>query len=382
MLNQTSEELIVSAPPGAEKTPKQSLKPRKLTTRTFDFLWRRNSRREDIQKKEDVLEVKIVECNVNNTVPRKTSFSFFKNIKNHIQIRKLSVCKAKEKENEIQLSSTENKTNCDLLTLQNDISRVSTEENNVSEIRSDGVIGFPDEQNSSEIPVTNDSPFQNEEVLEGLDETLENYSDITRKLDLINSGTVDEIQTDNSCENVPSPYQSCSDNQEQLRYSLAIGNKITDYHFEDILESMNSNEILNNDNKVKASLTEELLKLSNYGWYWGPISGHEADAKLISEPDGAFLVRDSSDDRYVLTLSFKSSGKLLHARMEHSGGLFSLCNQSESEGFSSVADLIDYSMNFSQTAVICYSRPKYPGHPSFPVRLTKPGSFILRSNER
>lgn len=97
MLNQTSEELIVSAPPGTEKTPKQSLKPRKLTTRTFDFLWRRNSRREDIQKKEDALEVKIVECNVNNTVPRKTSFSFFKNIKNHIQIKKLSVCKEKEK---------------------------------------------------------------------------------------------------------------------------------------------------------------------------------------------------------------------------------------------------------------------------------------------
>lgn len=81
--------------------------------------------------------------------------------------------------------------------------------------------------------------------------------------------------------------------------------------------------------------------------------------------------------------------------MEHSGGLFSLCNQSESEGFSSVADLIDYSVNFSQSAVFCYSRPKYPGHPSFPVRLTKPVSrftqvrslqylcrFVIRQNTR
>lgn len=56
-------------------------------------------------------------------------------------------------------------------------------------------------------------------------------------------------------------------------------------------------ETLNNENKVKASLAKELLNLSKYGWYWGPISGDEADAKLISEPDGAFLVRDSSDDR-------------------------------------------------------------------------------------
>lgn len=136
----------------------------------------------------------------------------------------------------------------------------------------------------------------------------------------------------------------------------------------------NMNETLNNEHKVKASLAKELLNLSKYGWYWGPISGDEADAKLISEPDGAFLVRDSSDDRYVLTLSFKSSGKMLHARMEHSGGLFSLCNQTENEGFTSVAALINHSMNFSQSAVICYSRPKYPGYPSFPVRLTKPVS--------
>lgn len=46
-----------------------------------------------------------------------------------------------------------------------------------------------------------------------------------------------------------------------------------------------------------SNLSQELLKLSKYGWYWGPISGDEADTKLQSEPDGAFLIRDSSDDR-------------------------------------------------------------------------------------
>ncbi|XP_076623024.1 suppressor of cytokine signaling 6 isoform X2 [Colletes latitarsis] len=280
MISQTSEELITAAPPGAEKRPKQVSKPRKLSTRTFDFLWRRNSRRkcasENEEKEDDFVEVRIVECNVNNVLPSKTSFSFFKNIKKHMQVKKLTICKSKRKENKIQVSSLENK------------------------------------------------------------------------------------------------------------------NQIENIH-----RNTETNEMLSNDNKVKASLTEELLKLSNYGWYWGPISGNEADAKLLSEPDGAFLVRDSSDDRYVLTLSFKSSGMLLHARMEHSGGLFSLCNQSESEGFSSVADLIDHSMNFSQSAVFCYSRPRFPGQPSFPVRLTKPVSrftqvrslqylcrFVIRQNTR
>lgn len=59
----------------------------------------------------------------------------------------------------------------------------------------------------------------------------------------------------------------------------------------------NINKMLINESKASANLTKELLNLSKYGWYWGPLSVEQADAKLISEPDGAFLVRDSSDDR-------------------------------------------------------------------------------------
>lgn len=54
--------------------------------------------------------------------------------------------------------------------------------------------------------------------------------------------------------------------------------------------------------------------------------------------------------------------------------MFSLCNQGESGRFSSVPALIDHTMNFSKSAVFCYSRPRHPGYPAFPVRLTKPVS--------
>ena len=64
-------------------------------------------------------------------------------------------------------------------------------------------------------------------------------------------------------------------------------------------------------------LTELLFQC---GWYWGPMSGEAAEKVLANEPDGSFIVRDSSDHHYIFSLTFKLNGFVRHVRIEHDQG--------------------------------------------------------------
>ena len=144
-------------------------------------------------------------------------------------------------------------------------------------------------------------------------------------------------------------------------------------------------------------LTLGLRNLAQHGWYWGPITRVEAEERLNGQSDGTFLVRDSSDDRYLLSLSFRSQGKTLHTRIEYCNGHFSFYSfpDSESEGYKTVVQLIEKSMEYSQNGVFCFSRARALGSPAVPVRLLKPFSrfkhvrslqhycrFVIRQNIR
>ena len=61
-------------------------------------------------------------------------------------------------------------------------------------------------------------------------------------------------------------------------------------------------------------------KVKDCGWYWGPVSGDAAEKLLEHEPDGSFIVRDSSDEHYIFSLTFKLNGLVRHVRIEQDQG--------------------------------------------------------------
>lgn len=64
-------------------------------------------------------------------------------------------------------------------------------------------------------------------------------------------------------------------------------------------------------------------KVKDYGWYWGPLSSEGAEKILSNEPHGSFIVRDSSDDHYIFSLTFKLNDSVRHVRIDHDQGNFS-----------------------------------------------------------
>ncbi|TKS68690.1 Suppressor of cytokine signaling 7 [Collichthys lucidus] len=107
-----------------------------------------------------------------------------------------------------------------------------------------------------------------------------------------------------------------------------------------------------------SNFTASLRELEKCGWYWGPMNWEDAEMKLKGKPDGSFLVRDSSDPRYILSLSFSL-----------------WCHPKFEDRCHSVVEFIERAIMHSKNGKFLYFlRSRVPGLPPTPVQLLYPVS--------
>lgn len=114
-------------------------------------------------------------------------------------------------------------------------------------------------------------------------------------------------------------------------------------------------------------------KVKDCGWYWGPISGETAERLLAHEPDGSFVVRDSSDEHYIFSLTFKLNGLVRHVRIEHDQGNFSFgCLQKFHS--STIVDFIENAVEHSRSGRYLFFLHRRPVLGPMRVQLLHPVS--------
>ncbi|ESP02840.1 hypothetical protein LOTGIDRAFT_156789 [Lottia gigantea] len=70
-------------------------------------------------------------------------------------------------------------------------------------------------------------------------------------------------------------------------------------------------------------LVPELSCITNCSFYWGVMDRYEAEKLLENKPEGTFLLRDSAQDEFLFSVSFRRYNRSLHARIEQWNHKFS-----------------------------------------------------------
>ncbi|XP_057659378.1 suppressor of cytokine signaling 5 isoform X1 [Diorhabda carinulata] len=70
-------------------------------------------------------------------------------------------------------------------------------------------------------------------------------------------------------------------------------------------------------------LVPDLLTITNCSFYWGKMDRYKAEELLEGKPEGTFLLRDSAQEEFLFSVSFRRYGRSLHARIEQWNHRFS-----------------------------------------------------------
>ncbi|XP_055375544.1 suppressor of cytokine signaling 7 isoform X1 [Condylostylus longicornis] len=114
-------------------------------------------------------------------------------------------------------------------------------------------------------------------------------------------------------------------------------------------------------------------KVKSYGWYWGPLSCTAAEKLLSNEHDGSFIVRDSSDDRYIFSLSFKLNNSVRHVRIDQDQGTFSFGPNAKFKS-ETITEFIEKAVEHSRSGRYLFFLQRRPERGPMRVQLTNPVS--------
>ncbi|KAL5291113.1 SOCS5 family protein [Megaselia abdita] len=90
-------------------------------------------------------------------------------------------------------------------------------------------------------------------------------------------------------------------------------------------------------------LVPDLEKIISSCYYWGKMDRYEAERLLEGKPEGTFLLRDSAQDEYLFSVTFRKYGRSLHARIEQSDHQFSFdCHDPGVYKTSTVTGLLEH----------------------------------------
>lgn len=89
------------------------------------------------------------------------------------------------------------------------------------------------------------------------------------------------------------------------------------------LSQLDSQRIVHTQVDYIHCLVPDLLQITVCSFYWGKMDRYEAERLLDGKPEGTFLLRDSAQEDYLFSVSFRKYGRSLHARIEQWKHLFS-----------------------------------------------------------
>ncbi|XP_016977632.1 uncharacterized protein LOC108043434 [Drosophila rhopaloa] len=102
-------------------------------------------------------------------------------------------------------------------------------------------------------------------------------------------------------------------------------------------------------------LVPDLERITNSSFYWGKMDRYEAEHLLEGKPEGTFLLRDSAQEEFLFSVTFRKYGRSLHARIEQSGHKFSFdCHDSSVFTAPTVTGLLEH---YKDPACVMFFEP-------------------------